>query len=86
MCGAANSTEDVHASPAPAQPNAADANENANAPTSPANDEPRDENAVELSAMLAALRELRGEMKSAIDSPLMPNRQQRVLEPIPRWR
>ena len=30
--------------------------------------------------MLAALRELRGEMKSAIESPLMPNRQQRVLE------
>ena len=30
--------------------------------------------------MLAALRDLRGEMKSAIESPLMPNRQQRVLE------
>lgn len=77
MCGAANSTEDVHASD--------DASRDAAAPDAPAApNKPSSgddaENAEELAAMLAALRELRGEMKSAIESPLMPNRQQRVLE------
>ena len=76
MCGAANSTEDVHASTdasRDAQPSAAPDPK----PSSSGDDA---DSAEELAAMLAALRELRGEMKSAIESPLMPNRQQRVLE------
>lgn len=74
MCGAANSTEDVHASDDASR----DARPDAPAPKPSSGDDA--ENAEELAAMLAALRELRGEMKSAIESPLMPNRQQRVLE------
>ena len=77
MCGAANSTEDVHASTDASLPDAHPSSAPIPKPSSSGDDA---DNAEELEAMLAALRELRGEMKSAIESPLMPNRQQRVLE------
>lgn len=77
MCGAANSTEDVHASTENTSRDAQPSSAPVPKPSSSGDDA---DDAEELEAMLAALRELRGEMKSAIESPLMPNRQQRVLE------